>query len=265
MGLETYFRIFAIDNTGKRTRTKEWIHNACKEELKHDCCGYAKKDEELEDLLKQEGLPPFVEIRKTPDADCLKYHYLPEQEEDPFPLWVDTASGKLAYEIMEENFLSDFDELYKYFRIDTTSHKCCEISVDDVQSMLAVLDYILKGKYDRDIEDAVFQDNDFFRLFEDQFFNFGMRFRRKTQKRGPQQTIRIIIKDERHDVEREELSDEDDEDDWQFEEERRESEKNERFVIQRLRDVLSAFLMLVPPEYIKNPKVTYKLGYFLSY
>lgn len=263
MGLETYFRIFAVDNTGKRKKTKEWIHDTWKEELKHDCYGSSKPTADREEQIEKEGIPPFIEIRKDATADCVKYNYLPDQECDPFPLWVDTASGNIAYELMDENFLSDFDELYKHLNLDSNSHKCCEITADSAKKMAAVLDYILKGKYDRDIEDAVFEDNEFFHLFEEQFFNFGMRFRNK-KKKSPQQTIRIIIKDDRHDIQREDSYDED-EDDWELIEERRESEKNERYTIQRLRDVLTTFLMLLPPDYAKNPPVVYKLGYFLSY
>ncbi len=263
MGLETYFRIFAIDNTGKRKKTKEWIHETWKEELKHDCYGSSMPTVDREEQIEREGIPPFIKIRKDATANCIKYNYLPDQECDPFPLWVDAASGNIAYELMEENFLSDFDELYKHLNLDSNSHKCCEITADDARKMAAVLDYILKGKYDRDIEDAVFEDNEYFRLFEEQFFNFGMRFRNK-KKKSLQQTIRIIIKDDRHDVQREDSYDEE-EDDWELIEERRESEKNERRTIQRLRDVLTTFLILLPPDYVKNPPVVYKLGYFLSY
>src|SRR5690606_20227528 len=97
---------------------------------------------------------------------------------------------------------------------------CCEVSLDDVHDMLSVLNYILRGKYDRDIEDDIFEDNEFFRVFEDQFFNFKMRFRRKRQN-TPQQTIRVIIKDDRSHVETDEGYDEN-EDDWELIEERRE-------------------------------------------
>lgn len=262
MGLETMFRIFAVDNTGKHHYTKEQVHSICKEELKHECGLLEKSDEELEEILKKEGYPPFVEVRNPPNADSKKYHYLPDQKEDPFPIWIDTESGNEAYEIAQDNFLSDFDSLYKELRLDTSNFKCCNISVDAVKDMLTVLDYIIKGKYNLDLEEMVFQNNDYFRVFEDQFFNFKMRFR--TTKKPPQQIIKIVIKDDRAEAYSENAEDDYD-DDVELQEERKESERNERFLVQRLRDVLSAFLVCKEASYLENPKVIYKLGYFLSY
>lgn len=263
MGLETYFRVFAVDNTGKRARSKEWIEEAWKEELKHGCLGSEKSEEELNKEIKERGIAPFIEVRKEPDADSEKYHYLPEQEADPFPLWIDVASGNLAYEVLETNFLSDFDELYKHYNLESGSVNCCEISVDDAEDMLAVLEYIQKGKYDRDIEEMAFRNNEFFKVFEDQFFNFGMRFRNR-KKESSVQTIKIIVEDRRTDVKRMDSID-DEESDWDVQEERAESESNERWQIEHLKNVLNAFLMMKEPDYAKDPKVVYKLGYFLSY
>ena len=262
MGLETYLRVFAVDNTGKRKYTKQQIEKLWNEELEHDptVSVYGKSDKDYTDTPRE--MPPFLVVRNPPDADSKKYNYLPEQKNDPFPVWIDTATGNEAYEIMDVNFLSDFDELYKHYHLEGC-HDCCEITLTEVHDMLAVLNYILRGKYDRDIEESVFDDNEFFRIFEEQFFNFKMRFRRKKPS-IPQQTIRIIVKDERSHVETDEGYDEE-KDDWELIEERRESERDERMQIERLRDVLNAFLYMKEPGYIEKPKVKYKLGYFISY
>ena len=260
MGLETYLKIFAVDNTGKCKYAKEQIKAIWNEEQKHELAYLSSIAREERDAPTP-TMPPFLRVREEPDADSKKYKYLPSQKEDPFPVWIDTASGNEAYELMDVNFLSDFDELYKHYRLEDCSN-CCEISIDDVHDMLAVLNYILRGKYDRDIEDILFEDNEFFHVFEEQFFNFKMRFRRK-KPRAPQQTIRVIIKDDRSHVETDEGYDEN-EDDWELIEERRESEKEERGQIERLKNVLNSFLYMKEPDYEKNPKVIFKLGYFLS-
>lgn len=263
MGLETLFRVFAVDNTGKRKHSADEVHALYKEELKHDC-GYQKNtDEKLEETIKKEGMEPFIPIRKKPTADDKKYGTLPEQKEDPFPVWLDTETGNEAYEILEENFLSDFNELYEFHNLTGSGAKSsCVISIEDAKDMVRVLEYIMKGKYDRDIEDIVFDGNMYLHVFEQQFFNFGMRFRNK-KKDKTLQKIKIIIKDDRTDVEHEGEYDED-EDDYELEEERRESQKNERFQVERLHSILSAFLLMQPPSYVTNPKVVFKLGYFLS-
>lgn len=262
MGLETYLRIFAVDNTGKRKYTKQQIEKLWNEELEHDPTAsvYGKGDKDYTDSPRE--MPPFLVVRNPPDADSKKYKYLPSQKEDPFPIWIDTATGNEAYEIMDVNFLSDFDELYKHYHLEGC-HDCCEITLTEVHDMLAVLNYILREKYDRDIEEYMFEDNEFFRLFEDQFFNFKMRFRRN-KPRVQQQTIRVIITDKRSNVETDEGYDEET-DDWELIEERRESERDERRQIERLKDVLTAFLYMREPDYVENPKVIYKIGYFLSY
>ena len=258
MGLETYFRVFAVDNTGKHKHTKEEIEKLWEEEKEHDPTASVYDKDYTEQYHE---MPPFLVVRNPPDADSKKYKYIPSQKEDPFPIWIDTATGNEAYEVMDVNFLSDFDELYKHYNLNGCSD-CCEVSLDDVHDMLSVLNYILRGKYDRDIEDDIFEDNEFFRVFEDQFFNFKMRFRRKKQNTS-QQTIRVIIKDDRSHVETDEGYDEN-EDDWELIEERRESEKEERGQIERLKNVLNAFLYMKEPDYAKTPKVKFKLGYFLS-
>ena len=261
MGLETYLKVFAVDNTGKHRYTKEQIDAIWKEEQKHELAYSSSMAGEERDAPTP-TMPSFLRVREEPDADSKKYKYLPEQKNDPFPIWIDTATGNEAYEIMDVNFLSDFDELYKHYHLEGC-HDCCEITPTEVHDMLAVLNYILRGKYDRDIEEYMFEDNEFFRVFEDQFFNFKMRFRRN-KPNIPQQTIRIIVKDERSQVETDEGYDEET-DDWELIEERRESEKDERRQIERLKDVLTAFLYMREPDYVENPKVIYKIGYFLSY
>ena len=259
MGLETYFRIFAVDNTGKNKYTKDQIESIWKEVLKHDVI--APFDDE-DDANPHNVIPPFLIIREPPTKESKQYNCLPSQKHDPFPMWIDTATGNVAYEIMEVNFLSDFDELYKHYGLEGPSN-CCDIPIDDISDMMSVLNYIQRGKYDADLEESVFEDNEFFKIFENQFFNFKMRFRRN-RKIPAQQTIRVIIKDDRSKVETDEGYCEDT-DDWELIEERRESERDERHQIDRLKTVLASFLYMKEPSYIENPKIKYKLGYFLSY
>lgn len=261
MGLETYLKIFAVNNTGNRTYKRERVEAIWNEEQKHMFTYQSSKSDESD--VPPPVMPPFLRVREEPDSDSKKYNYLPEQKNDPFPVWIDTATGNEAYEIMDVNFLCDFDELYKHYNLQGSSD-CCEIPIKDIRDMLAVLNYILRGKYDRDIEEYVFDNNEFFRVFENQFFNFKMRFRRSRNKQRPQQTIRVIIKNERSEVETDEGYNEDT-DDWELIEERRESEKDEHREIERLKDVLTAFLYMREPDYVENPKVIYKMGYFLSY
>lgn len=259
MGLETYFKIFAVDNTGKHKYAKEQVEAIWNEERKHELTYPAAN---VEGTAPISAMPPFLRVREEPDADSKKYNYLPEQKNDPFPIWIDTTTGNEAYEIMDVNFLSDFDKLYEHYNLQVAS-ECCEVPANDIEDMLTVLNYILKGKYDEDIEETVFRSNEFFKVFEDQFFNFGMRFRNR-KKENKVQTLKIIVEDKRADVKRMD-SEEDEEDDWDLQEERKASEKEERCQIERLKDVLTAFLYMREPDYVKNPRIIYKLGYFLSY
>lgn len=262
MGFETIFTVIAVDNTGKKKHSQEEIRKLCLEEMKHGNYSASMNEEEFNKEIDQRGLIPFIEVRSEKTEDSEKYHYLPEQKNDPFPLWIDTKSGNEGYEIFNANFLSDFQCLYDFYR-NQFVNECIEIPVEDVKKMLQVLNYILAGKYDRDLEDALFESNEFFQVFEDQFYYFKDRYRKQNRK-SKQQTIKVIIKDERTDVEKEI---EDSDDDYEYDAETREAEKSERGQVQYLKSVLSAFLMMKEPDWKKPEEcpVLFKLAYFVSY
>ena len=262
MSQGTTFRILAEDLTGKKLHSKEDVHSRYLNELKHSF--YSEKtDADFEDDIEKNGMAPFIEVRNDETKDDKKFRVLPEQKEDPFPVWLNTETGNEAYEVLSEDFMSDFMELADYLHITGTgADECVEITKGDAKKLLRVVDYILAGKYSRDVEEVLFEDNEFFDVLNEQFFHFSMRFKNKKKKSASQQIIRIVIEDKRADVESEEKYVDDDDSD--LEEERLESERSERQTAMNLRDVLIAFLMMGSRWSYREDKanVKYHLVYY---
>lgn len=258
------FRILAEDNTGSKHWSKDQIHAKYKEELKHEYWS-DKDDAFIEEKIKQEGYSPFIPLREEPDEDAKKYNYLPKQVENPFPIWINTNTGNGAYEITANEFMSDFDQLCQHLNINGCGATTCrEISRKEAKEMLQVVRYFLNGKYNRDFEEAVFEDNEFFSVFEEQWLSFRNRFRKNRNEKNScstsTQTIRIIVEDRRVDVEKD--YEEDDKYDYDAEEEYLSLEKEDRAQAEYLRSILEAFL-LTGKSWVKEEEqnIIYRLVY----
>ena len=256
MGLETNFRIFAIDNHNFRSESE--VKELVKAEIDHSFRSYS--DEEKADIV----LPQFIRDRGKPTDEDIKYNMLPEQIHDPFPTWIDVTTGQKAYELMDVNFLSDFRVLYEHWGIGTNEFtNQYVLSFDEIKRLRAVVDYILNGHYDKYIEDAIFYDNEFFHLFEDQYWFFAKRFRKPKTKTQPQ--IKIVIEDKRAYVEDQT---EDYEDSYEYEEDVHESEMEDRYELERIKFIIDAFCnMNGKYDYKDESKrdVLYRLVYTISY
>lgn len=266
MSQGTTFRIFAVSNDSVKIKSPTEIHDRYVEDQLHSG-NYWSTDEDrnkkIEEAIQREGYVPFMRVYDKPTEEEKKYQSLGRQVEDPFPVWIETASGKEAYEVYSEDFLSDFDELYQHLGISGTgATECKEITRKQAKEMLAVVNYILKGSYNREIEEAVFEDNEFFHVFEEQYWTFERRFKKSKKCDQNQQTIKIIIKDERVDVEREDDGEYSNKD-YGYEEEDLQSEKDMKTELNNLRSVLETFLNISYSWKDESElKVVYKLAYF---
>lgn len=266
MSQGTTFRIFAVNNDSAKIKSLKEIHDRYVEDQLHSG-NYWFTDEDrndkIEEAIHREGYVPFMRVYDKPTEEEKKYQSLGRQVEDPFPVWIETASGKEVYEIYAEDFLSDFNELYQHLGISGSgATECKEISRTQAKEMLDVVNYILKGNYNREIEEAVFEDNEFFHVFEEQYWIFERRFKKNRKQNQNQQTIKIVIKDERVDVEREK-NDEYSNEDYDYEEEDLQSEKDMKAELNNLRSVLETFLNISYSWKDESElKVIYKLVYF---
>lgn len=265
MSQGTTFRVIAFDKKNKLSE-KEVMDLAVKDCYQSIAWGAKKSEEETKKEIEKNGMAPFLRILEDQNEEDRQYNQY-RQKADPFPMWVDTKTGCVGHELMAHDFTSNFDKLYEHYGLHPEGPKeCIEITKDEVYDMLRVLDYIKLGKYDKDLEETFFNGNSLFHVFEAQFFNFSIRFRKKKQeqKNENNQIVTIVIKDERdlsgkeknYDIEL--LPSQDMYD--SAEEEEEESRRDEEATIEYLHSILSAFL-LMEPRYFYKDSLEYKLVY----
>lgn len=255
MSQGTTFRIIAFDVSRKLPK-EDILRIGTQDRLHSFGWGSESTKEAAEQFIEEKGMPRFLPFYEDQNEEDKQYNSY-RQKEDPFPLWIDTNTGFIGHELLACDFTSDFNKLEEYFMLQAESpNECVEITREQVKEMLQVLDYIKLGKYDRDLEETFFSDNEFFRPLESQFFNFEMRFRSK-KKDNAQQTVKIVIEDERTYAEKE------DTDEVECDCEVEESKRDETATIDYFRSILSTFLLMSPEyRYKQKEKIVLKLAYF---
>lgn len=255
MSQGTTFRVIAFD-VSRKLPQEEVLRIGVQDRLHSFGWGSEATEEAAERFVKEKGMPRFLPLYEKQNEEDKQYNSY-RQKEDPFPLWIDTDLGFVGHELLACDFTSDFNRLEEYFVLQAESpNECVEITREQVREMLQVLDYIKLGKYDRELEEAFFSDNEFFRPLESQFFNFEMRFRNKN-KDIAQQTVKIVIEDKRTYAEKEPAEE------VEYACEAEESKRDETATIEYLRSVLSTFLLMSPEyRYKQKEKIDMKLAYF---
>lgn len=238
----TVFRVFAKDLRTGCALPAEVVHGIELEEIVRISHSGDLTTEDAEREISAGRTHRYLPIYETKKEGDIGGNFV----RTPFACWVDTADNRICHELAAYHFPSEFNELHEYYNIDSSSwNDSVEISVDDAWKMLSVVGYILAGDYSRKVESAVFNENQFFPVFERQFKSFAGRFRNATKgrKRGSRG-----------------LSDEDAEDYSDAEEIRR----KDNLCCQRLRDIFAGFVQNVAAvkDAVDSKFFSYHLAYF---